>query len=183
MGVYNLDIVLVNLFTHGGNLIVQNTTIEGIVKGTVDLSDYDKHGAIEHDGSLSRLDFSQGDNVSFQPKLLAQLLDDSDSDSLTIDSLAKSRARREADMAARGNPPLDGKGTFIAYGEAALILETFGKGTNQAAKNDVDTFFTQERLPDGYEKPTELVSLSSTMAISAQIQAAAALHRVVGRKG
>ncbi|KIW02646.1 uncharacterized protein PV09_06085 [Verruconis gallopava] len=178
MKVYNIDILLATLFTRGGNLLIQNNTLDGVLKTTVDLSDYDKHDAIEHDGSLTRMDFSQGDDHTFQPEMLKQLLNDSTSDFLDFDSLAKSRVRREKDMASRGNPPLDGKGIFIAYGEAALLLETFGKGTNKAPKADIETFFSEERLPDGYEVPKQLITIPSTVALSGEIQAAAAFHRM-----
>jgi hypothetical protein len=36
---------------------------------TIHLSDLNKHGAIEHDGSLSRSDFDLGDNHSFDPEV------------------------------------------------------------------------------------------------------------------
>lgn len=36
--------------------------------GTFDLSDSRTHNVLEHDTSLTRLDFRQGDNFSMQPK-------------------------------------------------------------------------------------------------------------------
>ena len=182
MEVYNIDIFLAQLFTTGGNLVVQNDTFAGIFQQTVDLSDFDKHDAIEHDGSLTRKDWSQGDASSFQPALLQALLDDSSTDVLDFNTLGKSRARREKDMAARGLPPLDGKGNFIAYGESALILETFGQGTGMAPKAAVKTFFEEERLPDGYQKPAQLITIPSTVALSAEIQAAAQFYKMFGKK-
>lgn len=35
--------------------------------GTFDLADSRKHNVVEHDRSLTRLDFRQGDNYSLQP--------------------------------------------------------------------------------------------------------------------
>jgi hypothetical protein len=182
MDVYNIDILLALLFTTGGNLVVQPDLLAGVIQQTVNLSDFDKHGAIEHDGSLTRFDWSQGDVSTFQPTLLQAMLDDSSTNVLDIDSLGKSRARREKDMAARGLPPLDAKGNFIAYGEAALILETFGQGTGQAPKAAVKTFFEEERLPDGYEKPSQLITIPSTVSLSNEIQSAAQFYHSLGRK-
>jgi hypothetical protein len=182
MSVYNFDSMLADFLTRGGILLIADTTLEGLATSTVDLADFDKHDAIEHDGSLTRLDFSQGDNHSFQPGMLAKLLADSNTDFLTIDSLAKSRVRIEKDLAARGAPELSEKGHFLAYGESALILQTFGQATNQAPKKAVSSWFTEERLPDGYVKPASVISLSSTQTLSMEIQAAAALDRTLRRK-
>lgn len=182
MEVYNIDIMLAHLFTTASNLIVQAGPLEGLFDQTVDLEEFEKHDAIEHDGSLTRKDASEGDALSLQPNLLQAMLDDSSTDFLDSDSLGKSRARREKDMAARGRPVLDSKGDFIAYGEAALILETFGQATGQAPKEAVKTFFEQERLPEGYEKPAELITIPSTVGIADQVRASSQFYKMFGKR-
>ena len=44
-------------------------TLKPVVRkdGTFDLVDARKHNVVEHDRSLTRLDFRQGDNYSLQP--------------------------------------------------------------------------------------------------------------------
>ena len=158
-------------------MLVSNSTLDGLLRPTADLSDFDVHNGIEHDASLSRADVSEGDGVSLQPGLVELLMSDSMTDVLSVESLARSRVRRERDSAVRGLPPLDGKGVFIAYGEAALILETFASGSDgngpTAGKEAVRTWLMEERLPDGYMKPSVPISLDATVALSNKIQDAA----------
>ena len=182
MEVYNIDIFLAHLFTTGGNLVIQPDLIGGIFTQTVNLEDLGKHNAIEHDGSLTRKDMSQGDGLKLDAGLLQAMLDDSSTDFLDFNTLGKSRARLEKDMAARGLPPLDGKADFIAYGESALILETFGQATGQAPKDMVKLFFAEERLPDGYQKPAEVITIPSTVDLAAQVRAASQFYKMFGKR-
>jgi len=142
-----------------------------------DLSKLDLHNAIEHDASLTRNDFAQGDNYDMQLPLLQALLDDADGDYLTVASLAKSRARREQESLAVGSGvPLPVQATVLAFGESALLLQIMGKTINgelQAAKSDVWTWFNEERLPDGWKPPLLPVNLAGTTLIATQIQALA----------
>jgi hypothetical protein len=182
MEVYNIDIFLAQLFTTGSNLVVQDGLLSGVFDQNIDLAELKKHNAIEHDGSLTRKDISQGDATTFQPDLLQAMLDDSSSDFLDFNTLGKTRARRERDMAARGLPPLDSKGDFLAYGETALILETFGQATGKAPKNAVKTFFEQERLPNGFQRPAEQVTIPSTVELAAQVRAASQFYKMFTKK-
>lgn len=113
-----------------------------------------------------------------QPTLLAALLADSTTDSLTIDSLAKSRARRELDASSRGLPKPGLKVNTLAYGEAALLLQALSKSSNVSEpvvpKAFVQAWIGEEKLPDGWVKPATQIGLSSTSGISSRIQSLAA---------
>jgi hypothetical protein len=143
------------------------------------------HNAIEHDASLTRNDLAQGNNNNMQPALLQALLDDADGDALTLDSLAKSRARREAESLAHGSGiPLSLKAHTLAFGEAALLLQVLGMPMNAssdfaAKKTDVQTWIGEERLPDGWMRPVTPITLAGTTLIATKIQTIAPAHRRV----
>lgn len=141
---------------------------------SLDLDHLNKHDAIEHDASLSRRDFSEGDNHSLQPDLIDALLNDGEGDSLTVASLAKSRARREKESQAKGAKALSSTAQTLAYGEAALLLQAMGvsdaTGNLKAPKAAVKTWFRDEKLPDGYVKPAKAIGFSSTSTLATTIQ-------------
>lgn len=169
MNTYNIDSTFAYLLGHGGIPAVSSITTTSI-----DLKDLNQHDAIEHDASLTRDDAKSGDNHSMQPALLQALLDDSQGEFLTTESLAKSRARREKDSLSKGSPKLGLKQNALAYGEAALLLQTLGKqedGTNwKLKKADAKAWFGEERLPEGYIKPAKAISLSDAGTLSGVIQ-------------
>jgi hypothetical protein len=150
------------------------------------LADLNKHDVIEHDASLTRLDAIQGDNHDVQPKLVDALLADATGDFLTIQSLAKSRTRREAESKQAGSPALSAKASTLAYGESALLLQVLGHlGT---AKTDGSEYLVpkpaarawllDEKLPAGWKRPPYVISLSSTTTLSARVLAAKAIDGV-----
>src|SRR6202012_4375155 len=100
--VYNFTTSLAATLVYSGKLLTSNTTAQTLTP-TIDLDDLDKHGGLEHDASLTRHDYSEGDQVTFQPELFDALLADSDSEYLTVESLAKSRVRREDYAASIGD--------------------------------------------------------------------------------
>jgi hypothetical protein len=144
----------------------------------LNLADLDKHNAIEHDASLTRLDDKQGDNHSVQPKLVAALLADSSTPFLTIESLAKSRARREKESQASGSPSLSVFLSTLAHGEAALLLQVLGhlgpgkEGEYLVPKAAAQTWLQDEQLPAGWKRPPYVISLTSTLGLSAKVVAA-----------
>jgi hypothetical protein len=99
-----------------------------------------------------------------RPALLQALLDD-DEDTLTLDSLSKSRARREAKSLEHGSGiPLSVLAHTLAFSEAALLLRVLGTPVNAgsdlaANKNDMRTWIGEERLPDGWVRPTIPITL------------------------
>jgi len=147
----------------------------------ITLADLSKHDVIEHDASLVRKDAREGDNHSVQPALLEALIADAGTaDSLSLSSLAKTRARREAESKAGGSPALSAQATTLAYGEAALLLQTLGHlgapagGAGYAApKTAVREWMGQEKLPTGWTKPPKAITSSSTTLLAGEVMALA----------
>lgn len=117
-----------------------------------------RHGAVEHDVSLSRRDFAQGDNHSPQQDLIADLVgSSSNGKDITTGDFVQFRQRRLAQQK-RDNEKL----TFgavenrLACGEVALIQTVFSSG---GARYDMPVpyakaLFEEERLPfvEGWRK-------------------------------
>jgi hypothetical protein len=147
----------------------------------ITLADLSKHDAVEHDASLTRKDEKQGDNHSVQKDLVEALIADAaPSTYLSIATLAKSRARRERESKAAGSPALSLKATTLAYGEAALVLQTLGHLGDQKGKTGfnvpaeaVRQWMGKENLPDGWTKPPKAITSSSTSLLAAEILALA----------
>jgi hypothetical protein len=152
------------------------------------LSNLALHNAIEHDGSLTRNDLAQGDNNSMQPTLLQKLLDDADGDSLTSDSLAKSRVRREEESLDYGSGiPLPVQAQTLAFAEASLLLQTIGTPINggqdyAVKKSDLQVWISEERLPDGWKPPALPITLAGTTLLSTRILALAPKYRAASAK-
>lgn len=177
--VWGLDANVANVLTHVGWFATANTTLDGLLRQNIDLTELRAHGGVEHDASLTRLDFVQGDNHSLQPHLLAAMMEDSPDEFITMDSLAKTRARVEQDSIKRGQPELSLKGNFISYGEAALVLQTMNAGTDmanaKARKSDIETWFGQERLPDGFKPPNPRLDVQTVLGMMAKLTVKAKL--------
>jgi len=116
---------------------------------TLDLDQLSQHGIVEHDISLSRRDFAQGDNHSPRPDLIREILASSSDGggTLTAQDFAELR-RRRIDEQKRGNPalaygPLQHQ---LGCGEIAFILNVLGDG--KSVRTDyLRAFFGEERLP------------------------------------
>lgn len=74
--------------------------------GTYDLVDTRRHNVIEHDSSFTRLDHWQGDNYTFQPQMLQQMIDDAEGKPVTLKSLSKTYKRRNMESKEAGAPRL-----------------------------------------------------------------------------
>lgn len=112
---------------------------------TFDLIDLRKHDAIEHDVSLTRHDFAQGDNYTFQPEMLEALLNDTGDGPATAKTVAKSRIRRTKESELAGRPRLSLRLVMISvfnWGSAFLVL-----GPSGISKENLTTFLTEERSP------------------------------------
>jgi hypothetical protein len=172
--IYNVDSLMGWSLGHTAIPAVANSTLSSLTTQTLDLDHLNLHDAIEHDASLTRNDFIQGDNHSLQPKLLEALLSDAEGDYITAESLAKSRARREKESLAAGSPPLSTKSTTFGYGESALILQALGipdaTGAFKVPKASIKKWFGEEKLPDGYVKPVKSISFSTTSSLSTNVQ-------------
>ena len=107
-----------------------------------------QHGIVEHDVSLSRRDLAQGDNLSPQADLIAELLSaSSDGVFLTVADLVALRRRRYARQK-RDNPALEfgERELFLGCAEVALLLKVFGDG-EQVRVEYMRAFFEEGRLP------------------------------------
>jgi hypothetical protein len=112
---------------------------------TFDLIDLRKHNAIEHDVSLTRHDIAQGDNYTFQPEMLKALLEDTGDGPATAKTIAKSRIRRTKESKLADVPKLSLRLALISvfnWGSCLLVL-----GPSGIPKEDLTTFFTEERSP------------------------------------
>ncbi|KAA6415298.1 MAG: hypothetical protein FRX48_00013 [Lasallia pustulata] len=115
----------------------------------LDLDQLDRHGAIEHDVSLSRRDKAQGDNHSLQPELVEQLLAAaSDGKVLTTEDFARLRRTRIAQQR-RDNPELEYGTSQHTFGcaEEAFIQTVFGGREGEVPVKYVRALFAEERLP------------------------------------
>ncbi|KAF3935891.1 Chloroperoxidase [Dactylellina cionopaga] len=149
----------------------------------LNLDQLSRHGAIEHDVSLTRNDFEQGDNTSIQPHLVEQLLKaSSDGNVLTISDFAHLRNVRLAQQR-KDNPKLkfDTREAILAFGEVALIMCVWGVsmsgGYDKAPCKYVEVLFKEERFPfqEGWKRRTIPVTLAELTANSTYLQAAAFL--------
>jgi peroxidase family protein len=114
----------------------------------VDLDQLASHNRIEHDISLTRRDYQQGNNKSLQPDLVKALLaSSSDGESLTMANLCAFKRQRTGQQK-KDNPdavygPTEHQ---IACGEIAMLLHAFGDGKSLRC-DYAKAFFEQERLP------------------------------------
>ncbi|KAG4418515.1 hypothetical protein IFR04_008318 [Cadophora malorum] len=115
--------------------------------GTFDLFDMRKHDVIEHDASITRFDFRQGDNYTFQPALFEAFLADADGGPVTIKTLAKTYNRRKKESRAAGSPRLPLSLWFVNLLQTVSLLNTAQTG-NALQKDLLVEFYTEERIPD-----------------------------------
>jgi len=116
----------------------------------LDLEQTNVHNKTEHDASITRLDFSQGDNLHIQAHLVQQFLDDTVPMSypyVNASSAGRTRVRRERESLALGNPPLADIFFTGAQGEAALVLLAMGDDQGPVtAKNAESRKIPKDRL-------------------------------------
>jgi hypothetical protein len=132
-------------------------------------------GVVEHDISLSRRDYAQGDNHSMQPDLVkAMLASSSDGGrTLTADDLVAFRKRRIEEQT-KENPQLNPKALTnpIGGGEIALFLDVFGDGKTIQCDR-VRAIFLEERLPikEGWTKRWWTVGIAELLSSSKKVKA------------
>ena len=121
----------------------------------IHLDQLSRHGAIEHDVSMTRRDFAQqaagADNHSPQPDLIAQLLNSStDGSYLTTADFASLR-RQRLEQQRRDNPDLCFPWIlhFVAAGQIAAVQRVFGQGERggRVPVGYAEAIFREERLP------------------------------------
>ena len=117
----------------------------------LNLDEFDRHGAIEHDVSMSRRDFAQGDNHTKQADLIADMLASAhNGQDITVDDWAKFRVQR-IEQQRRDNPsvefgPLQNK---MGLAETAFIQKIFGDRSRgwTVPVSYMAALFGEERLP------------------------------------
>ena len=137
----------------------------------LNLDQLNRHNAVEHDISLTRLDFAQGDNTSPRPNLIEGLLAAStNGKTISLDDFIALR-RRRYEKQKQDNPKLDFEEMQFQFAcaEVALILKVFGDG-KEVPVEYIRAWFKEGRLPreEGWSKRKwwtlglfELNSLSS----------------------
>lgn len=140
MSGYNMSHALATFLT---SVILKSVGKPGAT--TFDLTDLRVHNAIEHDISLTRHDYAQGDNYTFHPDMLEALLKDIHQGLATAKTFAKSRRRRTKESKQAGVPRLPLKLVLVSVfncGTALLVL-----GPSGIPKEVLTTFFAEERFP------------------------------------
>lgn len=124
----------------------------------LNLDELDRHNAVEHDVSMSRRDFAQGDNHTSNPDLVASMLSSAqDGKDITVSDWARFRVQRITEQT-RDNPSLDfGKvQNTMGFAEMTLIQKTFGDGARgwNVPVSYMAALFGEERLPvvEGWKK-------------------------------
>ncbi|PMD29921.1 Cloroperoxidase [Hyaloscypha variabilis F] len=121
--------------------------------GTFDLPSMRAHNIIEHDRSITRLDYSAPnnpthDNFTFQPAMFEAFLADAGpgEEGITLKSLAKTYVRRKKESKKDGGKL--GLGLwFVNVLQTVSLLNTAGKG-GELERGLVKTFYEEERFPD-----------------------------------
>ncbi|KAF2132109.1 Cloroperoxidase [Dothidotthia symphoricarpi CBS 119687] len=148
---------------------------------TFNLDDINKHGIIEHDGSLSRADIFTGDNYHFKPAIWAHTSSYFNESTIPISTAATARKARLA-AAQAVNPEwnftaTDAQNSMI---ETALYLSVMANGTTGAAitgvKKWVNVLFREERLPikEGWTRPESEITVAGLLQLVGLIAAASA---------
>jgi hypothetical protein len=118
---------------------------EGGVR-VLDLADLVEHGFIEHDASLTRLDFREGNSAELSPPLLDQLVSlTKDGKTLTLEDLATAHQLRLA-QSAKGGHTVPFKAGVLGTFEAALLYQVL-RGSGAVAVTDAEEFLGSERVP------------------------------------
>lgn len=115
--------------------------------GTFDLVDTRRHNVIEHDSSFTRLDYHQGDNYTFQPQMLEDMIADANGGPVTLRSLAKTFIRRGKESRAAGAPRLPLKLWFVRVLQAVGVMNTAQTG-GKLTREVLEAVFAEERFPD-----------------------------------
>lgn len=123
--------------------------VDSAGKPVINLDQIGRHGVVEHDVSLTRLDFAQGDDMKVQPRLLELLLKSSTDGgkSITVEELVAYRARRLAQQK-QDNPSLKygSDENDVASGEVAFLINLLGDGKRVECAR-LKAFLGEERLP------------------------------------
>ncbi|KAF4454041.1 chloroperoxidase [Fusarium albosuccineum] len=182
-----LDISLADLivaFTDSINLDPAATSLVGQkalsagTNGSFNLDDLNKHGILEHDGSLSRNDIYFGDNHSFNETIWESVVSHFTEETISIETAAAARKER-LQVAAAANPEfsLPADLVQISFIESALYLSVFGNIEDGNAVTEwVKILFEQERLPieEGFKRSEDMITAAGVLGLVSKLVAASA---------
>ncbi|KAL9069625.1 MAG: hypothetical protein Q9161_005424 [Pseudevernia consocians] len=145
----------------------------------LNLDELDRHGAVEHDVSMSRRDFAQGDNHSKQEDLVEDMLASaSDGKDITVDDWAKFRVQR-IEQQKHDNVKLDfgSLQNTLGLAETAFIQKIFGDRARgwRVPVSYMAALFGEERLPikEGWKKrwwwPVGFIELTSQAQVFGKV--------------
>lgn len=129
--------------------------------GTFDLVDTRRHNVVEHDASFTRMDFCQGDNYTFRPEMLEDMIADADGGPVTLKSLAKTFVRRRRESRAAGAPRVPLTLWFVSVLQAVTVVNAAQTG-GTLTRDVLEAVYIQERFPDvilNNPKPRTLFTL------------------------
>ncbi|KAH6874442.1 Chloroperoxidase [Thelonectria olida] len=175
---------LIVAFTDALNLDPAATALVGqkaLASGnnvTFDLDNLNKHGILEHDGSLSRNDVYFGDNHSFNQTIFDTVASHFNQSTISIQTAATARKER-LQAAAAVNPEfsLSAEMTRFSFIETALYLSIFGNVEDGNAITEwVKVMFEQERLPfdEGFSRSEDIITAAGILGLVNQLVAASA---------
>jgi len=144
---------------------------------TFDLVDMRRHDVIEHDASFTRFDFRQGDNYTFQPVLYQALLADADGGPVTVKTLAKTYVRRRKESRMAGSPSLPINLWFVNLLQTVSFLNTAKTG-GKISQEMMDTFYIEERFPEGILENTKPRTLFGLVGNAALLLFYVVCHRI-----
>lgn len=126
-------------------------------KEVLNLDQLAKHGAMEHDVSLTRRDAAQGDGLNKQKDLVDQLIAAArDSKFVTMEDFARLR-RKRLEQQRKDNPEMvfEALHNLMACGEVAFAQKLFGDSKRDFAVpvEYVKALWQEERFPfeEGWE--------------------------------
>lgn len=168
-------------------LLPANGALKGLGKTVLDLEDLSTPAGGEHPASLTRKDASSGDSTNVDTARVMQLLADSNSNFLTVDSVAKSRNRVDK----ISKPPPTPAELGVGQGEAALMMMLMRDDyvSLQTSKDDLSTlrmpkdrtsvWLLQEKFPtaQGWRPSKEVIQFADLAPINAAIVASQAAQK------
>ncbi|RYP66388.1 hypothetical protein DL769_006050 [Monosporascus sp. CRB-8-3] len=143
---------------------------------TFSLNDLVRHNILEHDASLSRVDFYFGNPQPFNQTVFAQTRSYWTTPIIDVQQAANARwARVETSNATNPNFTLSTLGERFSYGESAAYIVILGnKITGTVPRDWVEYLFENERLPleIGWTRRTGSITRNDLEDVMQQIYAA-----------
>ncbi|KAI3326976.1 Cloroperoxidase [Xylariaceae sp. AK1471] len=168
-------------------LLAANAALKKLNLTAFNLADLNSPAGGEHPASLTRKDASSGDSLSIDTARVQQLLADSSTNFLTIDSVAKSRNRVDK----ISKPAPTAQELAVGQGEAALMMllmrDTYvslqtseqDPSTFRAPKDRTRVWLLQEQFPtaQGWKPAEQVVQLADLGPINTAIVSSQAAQK------